>query len=95
MLAIAPAVSAATSPSSTCGGPQVKLLDTSNTGGVLNGGKPPSFSTKGKSYCLLSITTYHWNYGKGAAPGTIGLTGTTTVAPAKARGSSGQAGRPT
>jgi PKD repeat protein len=93
-LVLVPAAHAATAPTASCSGPQVKLLDTSNTGGVLNGARPPSFSTKGKAYCLLSITTYHWNNGKGRSPGTIGLTGTTKVAPVKAKGSSGQGGAP-
>ncbi len=78
----------------TCSGAQVKLFDNSNVFGVLNGAKPPSFTTKGKAYCLISITTYHWNNGKGKTPGTIGLTGSSTVAPSKAKGSSGQGGAP-
>ena len=32
----------------TCTGNQIKLFDNSNGGGVLNGAKPPSFSTKGQ-----------------------------------------------
>jgi len=77
----------------TCTGPQVKLLDTSNVYGVLNGGRPPSFLTGLKAYCLTSITTYHWNNGQGAAPGTIALKGSSgTIGPYKATGSSGQGG---
>jgi len=60
-----------------CSGPQVKLFDNSNGGGVSNGGKQPSFTTYGTigvtAWCLNSITTYHWNNGQGAKPGTIGL----------------------
>ena len=78
----------------TCTGPQVKLLDTSNVYGVQNGGRPPSFITRGKAYCLVSITTYHWNNGQGKLPGTLGLSGTSTVGPVKAKSSSGQGGAP-
>jgi PKD repeat protein len=70
----------------------VKLFDNSNGGGVLNGGKAPSFDTKGKAYCVTSIVTYHWNSGLGKTPGTIGLTGTSKVGPFKAVGSAGQGG---
>lgn len=77
-----------------CSGAQTKLFDSSNVYGVVNGAKQPSFSTGGKAYCLASITTYHWNNGQGKKPGTIGLTGTTTVGPLPATGSSGQGGAP-
>ena len=76
----------------TCTGSQIKLFDNSNGFGVLNGAKPPSFSTKGKAYCVVSITTYHWNNGKGATPGWLGLKGSSTVGPTRATGSSGQGG---
>src|SRR5438128_2690382 len=56
-----------------CMGPKIKLFDNSNTGGVLNGGAAPNFGTKGQTYCLDSIVTYHWNNGLGATPGTVGL----------------------
>ncbi|HSX22238.1 MAG TPA: PKD domain-containing protein, partial [Gaiellaceae bacterium] len=75
-----------------CTGNQIKLFDNSNGNGVLNGAKPPSFSTKGKSYCVTQIDTYHWNNGKGATPGWLGLKGPTTVGPARATGSAGQGG---
>ena len=64
-------------PTYACIGSQVKLFDNSNGGGVQNGGKLPSFTTYGTigvtAWCLNSITTYHWNNGQGAKPGTIGL----------------------
>jgi hypothetical protein len=88
-------VAASPAPSSraaTCSGANVKLFDNSNGGGVLNGGKPPSFSTKGKAYCLAQIVTYHWNNAHGKVPGTIGLSGAKGVGPFKATGSSGQGG---
>jgi PKD repeat protein len=81
-------------PKYACTGSQIKLFDNSNGGGVLNGGKPPTFTTKGKAYCLVSITTYHWNNAKGKAPGTIGLAGSSTAGPFAAKGSSGQGGAP-
>ena len=81
-------------PKATCTGQQFKLFDNSNGFGVQNGGKPPTFSTKGKSYCVVSITTYHWNNGKGQTPGWLGLTGSSTVGPSRASGSAGQGGAP-
>lgn len=87
-------VKSAPPPAYKCGGTQVKLFDNSNTGGVFNGGKPPSFSTKGKAYCLASIVTYHWNNGLGKAPGTIGLIGSSKVGPLTAKSSTGQGGAP-
>jgi len=79
----------------TCRGARVKLVDSSNVYGVVNGGRPPAFLTRGKAYCLVSITTYHWNGGRGAKPGTLGLTSSTgTIGPFKARSSAGQGGAP-
>jgi PKD repeat protein len=87
-------VKSAPPPAYKCSGAQTKLFDNSNGGGVLNGAKPPSFSTKGKAYCLVSITTYHWNNAQGQTPGTIGLAGSSKAGPFKATGSSGQGGAP-
>jgi hypothetical protein len=82
-----------------CSGAQIKLFDNSNGGGVQNGGKPATFSTGKKTYCLASITTYHWNNGQGAAPGSIGLKVVSglggkgnTLGPLAATGSAGQGG---
>ncbi len=74
---IAPLKNAATTV--TCQGPTIKLLDNSNGGGVLGGGRQPSFITKGVAYCLMQLVTYHWNNGQGAKPGTIGLNGAAGV----------------
>lgn len=52
----APAPSPKPSGGFSCIGPQLKLFDNSNIFGVFNGGKPPAFSTKGKAYCVTSIT---------------------------------------
>ncbi|MBV8394678.1 MAG: PKD domain-containing protein [Actinobacteria bacterium] len=77
----------------TCSGAQKKLLDSTNTGGVVNGGRPPSFITFGKAYCLTQITTYHWNNGQGAPPGTLSLKTTgQTIGPFPAKASAGQGG---
>ena len=79
----------------TCSGAQVKLFDNSNGFGVLNGGKQPSFDTKGQAYCLNSLTTYHWNNALGSKPGTIALATTGgSLGPWTATGSSGQGGAP-
>jgi hypothetical protein len=59
---------------------------------VSNGGTPPTFTTSGQAYCLVSISTYHWNDGNGAAPGTIALIGAQgTLGPFTAVGSAGSA----
>src|SRR5487761_2046772 len=55
-----------------CRGPARKLFDNSNGGGVLGGGRPPSFTTHGSTYCVTQLITYHWNGGRGSAPGQIG-----------------------
>jgi hypothetical protein len=60
-------------PKLTCVGSEFKLFDNSNIDAVDNGGTPPTFSTAGKSYCLASVITYHWNDGDGAAPGKLSL----------------------
>ena len=88
-------------PTYACVGSPLKLFDNSNGQGVLNGGKPPTFSTRGKAYCLASITTYHWNTGTGMVPGTIGLNVIAgmggrgvTLGPLPAVGSAGSNGAP-
>lgn len=76
-----------------CQGASIKLFDNSNGGGVLGGGKEPTFSTQNNSYCLMQLVTYHWNNGQGAKPGTIGLRNSVgaIVGPWAASGSAGQA----
>jgi len=56
-----------------CHGNQITLFDNTNGYEVSNGGTPPTFSTKGKAYCVTYIQTYHWNGGKGSAPGHLSL----------------------
>lgn len=77
-----------------CRGPARKLFDNSNGGGVLGGGRPPSFTTHGSTYCVTQLITYHWNGGRGSAPGQIGLGGIngSRVGMWTALGSSGQGG---
>ena len=82
-----------------CQGAQVKIFDNSNGGGVQNGGRPPTFSTGGKAYCLTRIQTYHWNNGQGRRPGQLGLVPVGSaqgarVGPAAAQSSSGQNNAP-
>jgi len=81
---------------SRCGTAQSLLFDNWNGDPVAGGGTPPSFGTAGKAYCVVSISTYHWNDGSGAGPGTIALEAGAGAAlgPWKASGSSGQNAAP-
>jgi hypothetical protein len=56
-----------------CIGNPIELFNNWNTAAVSNGGTEPSFSTGGQAYCLISISTYHYNGNSGGTPGTIGL----------------------
>lgn len=56
-----------------CSGSEVVLFNNTNAFPVVGGGTPPSFGTNGKAYCLTYLEHYHWNDGRGASPGTIGL----------------------
>lgn len=71
ILATSPA--SASTPRYDCLGAQTTLFDNTNGDLITDTGSPPSFSTKGKSYCMTYIQTYHWNGGNGAAPGTLGI----------------------
>ncbi len=80
----------------SCTGAEIELFDNDNVGGVLNGGKAPSFSTGGKPYCLVEVTTYHWNNGQGASAGTVVLSGgrgpgARRVGPLRVRTTAGEA----
>jgi hypothetical protein len=85
-----------------CTGSPLTLFNNGNIAAVQNGGTPPSFSTNGGDYCLVSVATYHWNNAKGTtAPGTVslgvvqGLGGAgKTLGPWQASGSPGQGGVP-
>jgi hypothetical protein len=79
----------------TCTGDAIKLFDNSNGQLVSSGATPPTFSTNGKTYCIVYVFTYHWNGSKGAIPGTIGLRGGGgALGPWRATGSSGQNNAP-
>jgi hypothetical protein len=85
-----------------CTGVERVLFDNTNAALVGNGGQRPTFNTAGRTYCLTSVQTYHWNNGKGApASGYVGLTaaapslgGPGPVGFWKAAGSTGAGGVP-
>jgi hypothetical protein len=96
-----------------CRDPELVLFDNMNGGAVMNGGAAPDFDTRtfdphpgqpsgtsiaARRYCLIRIETYHWNGGKGAAPGTVGLDDDNgkpvPPGPWPATGSPGQGGAP-
>ena len=73
-----------------CVGSPTVLSTNWNVDAVANGGTEPSFSTGGASYCVISISDYHWNDGTGKTPGTIGLASEQgTLGPWNATGSAG------
>jgi hypothetical protein len=87
---------AETSPASVpaaSAGPQVTVLDTTNTLGIRPGGSAPSF-TLDKPARLSVFTTYHFVDGGGPAPGTLALAGPDdkTYGPWQAEGLEGQGG---
>jgi hypothetical protein len=96
------AAHSAAAPVYTCSGKQITLFDDSNGFAVGDGGAAPVFSTNGKAYCVTYIQTYHWNSGKGALPGTLGLKRVggagpgvaATIGPFKAKSSAGQNSAP-
>lgn len=70
LLALAGAVALAIA--ATTAASAVDYLDTTNTGGVLNGGTQPSFFLPpGQQTIVTEVDTYHWNGGRGATPGNI------------------------
>jgi len=80
-------------PTLKCVGSPMLLFNNWNGDAVQNGGSEPTFSTNGQSYCLISISTYHWTGGYGATPGTISLLSETgSLGPWQAVGNSGQGG---
>ena len=55
-------------------GSELKVFDNTNPEAVENGGISPFFNVPaGKAYRLVSIQTYHWNYGQGEVPGKLGI----------------------
>jgi len=53
-------------------GEPIEILNVGNINGVDNAGTAPTFALD-KSYFITKIWTYHWNYSKGSAQGTVGL----------------------
>jgi hypothetical protein len=70
-----PSAPTAASQGYRCDGAQIELFNNWNIAGVDDGGTAPSFSTGGRTYCLVWVATYHWNSGKGAPAGRIDLVG--------------------
>jgi hypothetical protein len=72
------------------------LFDNTNTGGVYNSPARATVFTLREPHVITLIQNYHWNDGRGAAPGTIALRGSDgrTYGPWKATGSPGQGGVP-
>lgn len=50
-----------------------EIFSNNNIGGVSNNPASPTTFTLDDTYKINMITTYHWNNGRGASPGTIGL----------------------
>lgn len=73
--------------------PDPAIFDTFNTASVGNNPTVPTMFTLRGSYVITQIMTYHWNNGRGMAPGTIALKGQTGKIygpwPAKATAGSG------
>jgi len=73
----------------------VDLFSVNSIKAVQNNGKPATVTLDKKSH-ITELGTYHWNDGKGQAPGTIGLKDQSgkTYGPWQANSSSGQGGAP-
>ncbi len=82
------------SQSASAGSSGAVLFDNGNTGGVSNGPVQATVFSLQQKATVTKITTYHWNGGRGAAPGTIGLRtqGGQMYGPWAASGSGGQGG---
>jgi hypothetical protein len=92
-----PTPTATATPAPACTGQPFTIFDNWNVNAVGSGGTPPTFSTGGKTYCLVSIVDYHWNSGSGALPGMLGIKdagGAVVVAPKQSVGSNGQDNAP-
>jgi len=73
-----------------CTGSEMVIFDNSNGDLVENGGTPPTFSTRGRAYCVTYIQTYHWDFG--ANPGPAGQVGLKARAGSVGGGSTGGPG---
>ena len=72
------------------------LFNNTNISGTLNRPTNPTVFTLNAPAQIAALVTYHWNNGRGAAPGTIGLRSQNgqTFGPFAARGTAGQGGAP-
>jgi hypothetical protein len=72
------------------------LCDNGNVAGVQNNARNPTRCTLDAPTLVTLVRTYHWNNGRGVAPGTIGLRAQdgTLYGPWQATGSPGQGGVP-
>ena len=72
------------------------LFNNTNISGVSNGPTAPTVFTLTSPAVVTELVTYHWNNGRGAVPGTIGLKPATgpVLGPFPAIGSPGQGGAP-
>ncbi|MFQ3581325.1 MAG: hypothetical protein SNJ49_05395 [Chloracidobacterium sp.] len=72
------------------------VFNNGNVAAVDNGPTRPTQVTFKQPYVVTYVFTYHWNYGRGAAPGTIGLLHSSgkLYGPWRARGTPGQGGVP-
>ncbi len=74
----------------------VDLYNNTNTGGVNNRPKGKTAFALNRAAQITELVTYHWNNGRGAKPGTIGLRASNgrIFGPFQARGTSGQNNAP-
>jgi hypothetical protein len=74
----------------------IRRAEAQNTDAVVNGPKVATAFTVKRPIFLRALSTYHWNDGRGAAPGTMSLIDAngTKFGPWQARGESGQGGAP-
>ncbi|MDR3585078.1 MAG: hypothetical protein P4L59_07100 [Desulfosporosinus sp.] len=74
----------------------IPISDTNNIAGVGNGPTAPTTFTIKTPHLVTFIQNYHWNSGKGASPGKIGLTDQKGIVygPWQAAGKPGQGGVP-
>jgi hypothetical protein len=86
-----PSVASAEAPSTP-----IRRAEAQNTDAVVNGPKVATAFTIKTPIFLRALSTYHWNDGRGAAPGTMSLIDSngTKFGPWQARGASGQGGAP-
>ncbi len=84
-------------PTTTLGpGAVEEIFKVTNVRGVQNGATTPTTFTVSLAWTVTEIRTYHWNNGRGAKPGTIGLRAANGAiyGPWQATGESGSGGAP-